>query len=125
MFFHYKKSRRLLSQLECDYHANILKRKLHLKDRIDEEHLFDIFYVALKTLGALMTLLMLKPQWRRIEEKFAVIEDPAQSDSINPITCIKILTRAKKMYDAYALAIKILKLISQREIAIKSSTNAV
>jgi hypothetical protein len=32
-----------------------------MKDRIDEEHLFDIFYVSLKTLGALMTLLMLKP----------------------------------------------------------------
>jgi hypothetical protein len=47
-----------------------------MKDRIDEEHLFDIFYVALKTLGALMTLLMLKPQWRRIEEKFAVLDDP-------------------------------------------------
>jgi hypothetical protein len=84
-----------------------LKRKLNIKDRIDEEHLFDIFYVSLKTLGALMTLLMLKPQWRRIEEKFAVFE----SDTVNPITCIKILTRAKKMYDAYALAIKILKLI--------------
>jgi hypothetical protein len=32
-----------------------------MRDRIDEEHLMDIFYVALKTLGALMTLLMLKP----------------------------------------------------------------
>jgi hypothetical protein len=48
---------------------------LRSKDRIDEEHLFDIFYIALKTLGALMTLLMLKPQWRRIEEKFAVLEE--------------------------------------------------
>lgn len=47
--------------MECEYHANILKRKLHMRDRIDEEHLVDIFYVALKTLGALMTLLMLKP----------------------------------------------------------------
>ena len=73
-----------------------MKRKLHIKDRIDEEHLFDIFYVALKTLGALMTLLMLKPQWRRIEEKFAVQEDSSSSDAVNPITCIKILTRAKK-----------------------------
>jgi hypothetical protein len=40
---------------------------LHLNDPIDEDLLYDIFYVALKTLGALMTLLMLKPQWLRIE----------------------------------------------------------
>ena len=119
MFYHYKKSRRLLSQLECEYHANILKRKLHMRDRIDEEHLVDIFYVALKTLGALMTLLMLKPQWRRIEEKFAVMED---SSEVNPVTCIKILTRAKKMYDAYAFVIKILKLIAQRELLLKTKT---
>ena len=59
LFYHYKKSRKIFSQIECEYHANILKKKLSRKDHIDEEHLFDIYYISLKTLGALMTLLML------------------------------------------------------------------
>ena len=61
LFCHYKRSRRLFSQLECEYHADILRRKLHCKDHFQEEALVDTFFVALKTLGALMTLLMLRP----------------------------------------------------------------
>ncbi len=60
LFYHYQSSKNLFSELECEYHANILKKKLHRKDSIDEEHLYDIYFIALKTLGALMTLLMLK-----------------------------------------------------------------
>lgn len=67
LFYHYKKSRKIFTQIECEYNANILKKKYHRKDNIDEEHLYDIYYIGLKTLGALMSLLMLHPQWRRLE----------------------------------------------------------
>ena len=61
MFYHYKLSRKIFSCLECEYHANILKQKMKRKDHIIEEHIYDIYYIALKTLGALMNLLMLYP----------------------------------------------------------------
>jgi hypothetical protein len=71
LFYHYKKSRKIYSQIECEYNANILKRKLIRNDLIDEEHLYDIYYIALKTLGALMNLLMLNSPWRKIEAMYA------------------------------------------------------
>ena len=63
LFLHYKKSRKIYSQLECEYHANILKRKIDRKDPsiLEEQHLYDIYFISLKTLGALMNLLMLYP----------------------------------------------------------------
>jgi len=60
LYYHYKQSRKIFSQIECEYHATILKKKLHRKDHIEEEHLCDIYFIALKTLGALMNLLMLR-----------------------------------------------------------------
>ena len=64
----------MYSELECEYHANILKKKLHRKDDVDEEHLCDIYFIGLKTLGALMNLLMLRQQWLKIEQLYAVDE---------------------------------------------------
>lgn len=108
MFYHYKKSRKIYSQIECDYNANILKMKLSRKDDIDEEYLYDIYYIGLKTLGALMNLMMLYPQWRRLE---VIYSDPQH---INARNCIKVLVRAYKMYEAQQMIMKIFKLILKR-----------
>ncbi|CDW88704.1 UNKNOWN [Stylonychia lemnae] len=110
LFYHYKKSRKIYSQIECEYHANILKKKLHRKDHFDEEHLYDIYFIALKTLGALMTLLMLYPQWKKIERLYGTDES-----QITVENCIKVLVRAKKMYEARTIMIKIIKLVIERE----------
>eukprot|EP00347_Sterkiella_histriomuscorum_P000478 403375703 len=93
LFYHYKKSRKIYTQIECQYHANILKKKYHRKDNIEEEHLYDIYYIGLKTLGALMNLLMLYPQWRRLEFAYS---DPSV---ISVPNCIKVLVRASKIND--------------------------
>ena len=108
VFLHYKRSRRLYTQIECEYHSQILKKKL--KDgegSLDDLQLYEIFFLGLKTLGALMTLLMLRPQWRRLEQRFALqIEGP-----VDTVTCVKILTRARKMYDAYQSVVRILRML--------------
>lgn len=111
MFYHYKKSRKLYSQLECEYHANILKRKVHCQDKIDGEHMYDIYYTALKTLGALMTLLMLRPQWIKLQNQYALCEE----EEVTPEATIKVLLRARKMYEARAVLIKVMRMIFQLE----------
>jgi len=40
----------LYSQIECEYLANTLKRKLHRKDTIDEEKLEEVYEKGLRTL---------------------------------------------------------------------------
>ncbi len=82
--------------------------KLNRKDDIDEEYLYDIYYIGLKTLGALMNLLMLYPQWRRLEVIYS------DEEHINPRNCIKVLIRAYKMYEAYHMIMKIFKLVLSR-----------
>ena len=94
LFYHYKKSRKIFTHIECEYNAKILKKKYERNDLIDEEHLYDIYYIGLKTLGSLMSLLMLYPQWRRLEFLYS------NQDNINVRNCIKILFRAAKMYEA-------------------------
>jgi hypothetical protein len=97
--------------LECEYHSQILKKKL--KDNnaaMDDAQMYEIFFIAVKTLGALMNLMMLRPQWRRLEQRYALmIHGP-----VDPVTCVKILVRARKMYDAYTSIIKILRMVCQR-----------
>ncbi|CDW73801.1 UNKNOWN [Stylonychia lemnae] len=109
LFYHYKKSRKIYSQVECQYHANILKKKYQRKDVIDEEHLYDIYFIALKTLGALMNLLMLYPQWRRLEETYS------NPQNINVQNTIKVLIRAFKMYEANTQIMKIIDLIIKQD----------
>ena len=67
VYLHYKRSRRLYTQIECEYHSQILKKKLKDGEGLVDQQLYEIFFLGVKTLGALMTLLMLRPQWRRLE----------------------------------------------------------
>lgn len=112
LFQHYKQSRQIYSQVECEYHAEILKKKLNQSDQqIDEDHLFDIYFIALKTLGALMTLLLLKPQWLKLEAHYG-----NNQSCITPINTIKLLLRTKKMYEAHSQLLRIFKLMLRRDI---------
>jgi len=56
----FKKSRKILSNIECTYQANLLKKKLDRKDELVEDFT-ETSKLALKSLYALMTLLLLKP----------------------------------------------------------------
>lgn len=67
--------------------------------------MYEIYYLALKTVGALMTLLMLRPQWLKLE-KLSLSE----GSSITPECTIKLLVRARKLYEAYSTITKILRL---------------
>lgn len=67
VFLHYKRSRRLYTQVECEYHSQILKKKVKDGKTLEDLQIYEIFFIGVKTLGALMTLMMLRPQWRRLE----------------------------------------------------------
>ena len=55
-----KKKLKIYSQIECEYFANVMKKKIHKKDNIDDQgDLEEIYQRSLTTLGALMRLLLL------------------------------------------------------------------
>jgi hypothetical protein len=56
-----------------------------------------------------MKLLLLKSQWKRIKERF--ISEKVVSGQ----QCLKLLLRVKKMYDAKALMVRIIRLVIKRE----------
>lgn len=60
-----------------------------------------------------MNLLMLYPQWRRLEYQYA------DSSQISVQNCIKVLIRASKMYDAKSSLMKIIEMMMSRAQAKK------
>jgi arsenate reductase-like glutaredoxin family protein len=56
---------------------------------------------------------MLRPQWLKLQAQY-VENDPDQKQ-ITADACIKILVRARKMYEARGLLVKIMRLIFQKE----------
>jgi hypothetical protein len=79
------------------------------KDQIDEQNLHEIYFTSLRTVGALMNLLLLKKLYRRVHRTYK------KEEMVSVENCIKVLVRAKKMYDAKSVIMKILKLIIKRE----------
>lgn len=100
---------KIFSQIECEYNANILKKKMDRKDQIDEHNLHEMYFTALRTVGAVMNLLLLKKLYRRVHKIYR------KEEMITVENCIKVLVRAKKMYEAKNEILKILKLIIKRE----------
>ena len=52
-------SLQILSDIECDYNADMLKKKLSGKDRIDDGRLLELYSLGMNTLKALMCSLRL------------------------------------------------------------------
>lgn len=60
---------KIFSQLECEYIASTLKKKLDQKDEeVEWQPLNEIYFIALRTVGALMKLLMLNTMWKKLEK---------------------------------------------------------
>lgn len=53
----------ILSQIECEYNVDQLKRKIAGKDAIEDERLSELYHLGLNTLKALMLGLRLEKEW--------------------------------------------------------------
>ena len=54
----------ILSQIECEYNVDQLKRKMAGKDNFEDERLTDLYRLGLNTLEALMLGLRLEKEWQ-------------------------------------------------------------
>lgn len=54
----------ILSQIECEYNADMLKRKAIAAN--EEERLHELYFLGLNTLQALMFLLRLQKEWETV-----------------------------------------------------------
>ncbi len=88
--------------------SNLVKQKIRQKDFVLEDFT-DTTHKAMQSLKALMKLLLLKSQWKRIKERFISEKDDSGQQ------CLKLLLRVKKMYDAKALMVRIIRLVIKRE----------
>ena len=52
--------------MECEYQTTFLKKKLDRKDQIDEQNLEDLYFTALRTVHALMNLLLMGKLYERV-----------------------------------------------------------
>lgn len=53
----------ILSQIECEYNVDQLKRKMSGKDAIEDDRLSELYRLGLNTLKALMLGLRLEKEW--------------------------------------------------------------
>ena len=118
-------TKQTLSQIECEYNADQLKRKLQGKAKgkhiMEDERLFELYSLGFNTLKALTNELRLEKEWHQsIKPQYAgVIADgnlneTSRSIVVDPEDTVKLLTRCKKMYEAKNTIQIILKLIVER-----------
>lgn len=97
----------IYSEIECQYLGNTLKKKMDRKDELDDEYIDDIIEKGLRTLQALMSLLLIGSLFGKIRKHFkhdVTVED-----------VIRLLIRCKKMYEAKSVIENILKCIIKKE----------
>ena len=110
----------ILSQIECEYNVDQLKRKMAGKDAIEDERLTDLYRLGLNTLKALMLGLRLEKEWEfQTKQQYVLGENEVVTD---PDETIKLLTRNKKMYEAKTLIQRLLKMIVQRDQMVEEAT---
>jgi len=58
----------ILSQIECEYNADLVKRKLTggVSDQFEAERMLELYCLGLNTLQALMYLLRLQKEWETV-----------------------------------------------------------
>ena len=54
---------KILSEIECEYNADMLKKKMSGKDRIDDGRLIELYTLGMNTLKDLMFSLRLQREW--------------------------------------------------------------
>ncbi|TNV83309.1 hypothetical protein FGO68_gene15250 [Halteria grandinella] len=102
---------KIYSSIESNYFSTLLKCKLDRKDQLQDDYR-DTSLKALKTLKALMYLLLLRPQWQRVKQRYYTFNNEKLSEAR---TCLKLLLRVKQMYEARTLIVKILRLAIKRD----------
>ena len=110
----------ILSQIECEYHVDQLKRKKSGKDTFEDDRLTELYRLGLNTLKALMLGLRLEKEWEvQIKHQYALAEGQTITD---PDDTIRLLTRNKKMYEAKTLIQRLLKMICERNAMVEIAT---
>lgn len=92
----------VLKEIECDYNAETLKKKLGAKDFIDDGSLLQMYSMGLTTLRVLMCEMRLQREWDYYCQTQYVL-DVDDSASLDPAETVKLLTRCRKMYEARAM----------------------
>ena len=103
----------ILSQIECEYNVDQLKRKMAGKDAIEDERLCELYSFGLNTLKSLMLGLRLEKEWEMQTRHQYLL--PEQSDCNDPDETVRLLIRNKKMYEAKTLIQRLLKMICERD----------
>lgn len=103
----------ILSQIECEYNVDQLKRKIAGKDAIEDERLSELYHLGLNTLKALMLGLRLEKEWEtQTKHQYP---SPEETDFTDVDETIKLLIRNKKMYEAKTQIQRLLKMIVERD----------
>ena len=103
----------ILSQIECEYNVDQLKRKMAGKDVIEDDRLSELYGLGLNTLKALMLACRLEKEWEfQTKHQYIMSEDRGGA---SPDETVKLLTRNKKMYEAKTLIQRLLKMIIERD----------
>ena len=110
----------ILSQIECEYNVDQLKRKMAGKDAIEDERLTELYMLGLNTLKALMLGLRLEKEWEYQTKNQYLL--PEGSMITDPDDTIKLLIRNKKMYEAKTQIQRLLKMIVQRDKMVEEAT---
>ena len=111
----------ILSQIECEYNAEMLKRKQIAGTHNVAERTFELYILGLNTLQALMYMLRLVKEWETVTRQqyeldlnmdgsFKTLNSQVSSDQ-----CIKLLTRCKKMYEAKQQIMRLLKMTIDKD----------
>lgn len=142
----------ILSQIECEYNVDQLKRKTHGTDVSEHARITELYGLGINTLEALMRLLRLEKEWELKIKSQYVLEESVSADKpipeassygtmimnqarasmeekeakplVDPDDLIRLLTRCKKMYEAKTLIQRLMKMIVERDRMVEDATQA-
>ena len=100
----------ILSQIECEYNAETLKRQQIKGDASVGARTIELYKLGLNTLKAIMNVLRLSKEWETVT-RFQYLPD----DNIDAEKCITLLVRCHKLYDAKQMVEQILKWVLDKE----------
>jgi hypothetical protein len=101
----------IYSEMEATYLADVIRKKIERNKSMPTIELAGIFKKALRTLETLINDLLLGKAWDKIKDHYK--EPKIETEMIN--TCLKLLLRAKTLYNAKTDVNQILKKINRIE----------
>jgi hypothetical protein len=115
----------ILSPIECEYNAEMLKRKARKISENQNDRTFELYVLGLNTLEALMIVLRLKQEWDlHVKAQYALqIPETKSVKKLNKLVSadqvIKLLTRCTKMYEAKQMVLRLLQVSLERDRLVK------